>query len=227
MSAVLDCPPSFIIEHTLLSPAAQKKQIMRVCEEAVEYGFAAVCIPPVYVPLAAKQVYGSDVRVCTVIGFPAGFECTSTKVFAAQQALQGGAQELDVVVQQGWIQDERYADIEAEIRQIKDVCGSVPLKVIIECCNLNPAQKRLAALSVANAGADYVKTSSGTAAGGATVADVELLHAAVGERIKIKAAGGIRTLEQLQDMYRAGASRVGTSCALDIVAQWLKADSQV
>jgi len=222
---MLDLPPSLIIEHTLLRPTAQREQILQVCEEAVEYGFAAVCIPPVYVSPAAEQLRGSEVRVCTVVGFPAGFECTPTKVYAVQQALRAGADEIDMVVQQGWIQDERYAEIEAEIRQVKQACGSATLKVIIECCNLNTAQKRLTAARIADAGADYVKTSSGTASGGATAADVKLLHDAVGGRIKIKAAGGIRTLEQLEDMYRAGASRIGTSCAIDIVAQWLKIDA--
>lgn len=218
---MLNFPPSLIVEHTLLSPTAQRETVLQLCEEAVEYGFAAVCIPPVYVSQAADQLHGSEVRVCTVVGFPTGFESTSTKVYAAQQALHDGANEIDMVVQQGWIQDARYADIEAEILQVKQVCGSAPLKVIIECCNLSTAQKRLAAKSVADAGADYVKTSSGTASGGAIVADVELLHAAVEERIRIKAAGGIRTLEQLENMYYAGASRIGTSCATDIVAQWL------
>ncbi|MCA1797440.1 MAG: deoxyribose-phosphate aldolase, partial [Geobacteraceae bacterium] len=171
---------------------------------------------------AAGQLRGSEVRVCTVVGFPTGFECTSTKVYAAQQALRGGAHEVDMVVQQGWIQDERYTDIETEIRQVKQACGSVPLKVIIECCNLSPVQKRLAAESVADAGADYVKTSSGTAAGGARVADVDLLYAAVGERIKIKAAGGIRTLGQLDALHHAGANRIGTSAGVNIVTEWLQ-----
>jgi deoxyribose-phosphate aldolase len=219
---MLDLPPSLIIEHTLLGPTTQREKILQVCEEAVEYGFAAVCIPPVYVSQAAEQLRGSEVQVCTVVGFPTGFECTSTKVYAAQRALRAGADEIDMVVQQGWIQDERYADIEAEIHQVKQSCGSATLKVIIECCNLNATQKRLVAQRVADAGADYVKTSSGTASGGASVADVELLCDAVGQRIKIKAAGGIRTLEQLEDMYHAGATRIGTSCAIDIVAQWLK-----
>lgn len=219
---MLDFPPSMIIEHTLLSPTAQRDSILQICEEAVEYGFAAVCVPPVHVSLAAAQLRGSDVRVCTVVAFPTGFECTATKVYAARQALLAGADEIDMVLQQGWIQDERYADIEDEIRAVKQACGSAPLKVIIECCNLSATQKHLAAECVAKAGADYVKTSSGTASGGATVADVELLHAMVGKRIMIKAAGGVRTLEQLENMYHAGASRIGTSCALDIVAQWLE-----
>lgn len=216
-----DFPPSLIIEHTLLKPATTDAQVVQVCEEAVEYGFAAVCIPPVYVSRAAEQVHGSDVRVCTVVGFPAGFECTATKVYAAHQALKDGAHEIDMVVQQGWIQDARYADIETEIRKLKEVCKSATLKVIIECCNLNAEQKRRTAICVAIAGADYVKTSTGTGVSGATVADVELLHECVGANTGIKAAGGIRTLEQLNALYRAGACRIGTSAGVDIVQEWL------
>lgn len=220
---MVDLPPSLIIEHTLLSPTITRAQIAQVCEEAVEYGFAAVCIPPVYVNMAVSQLHGSEVRVCTVVAFPAGFECTATKVYATHQALRAGAHEIDMVVQKGWIQDERYADIETEVRQVKQACGSAPLKVIIECCNLSDTQKRLAASSVAAGGADFVKTSSGTASSGARVADVELLYAAVGDRIGVKAAGGIRTLDQLTALHAAGAARIGTSSGVNIVTEWLQA----
>jgi deoxyribose-phosphate aldolase len=221
-----DFPPSLIIEHTLLKPTTTDAQVVQVCEEAVEYGFAAVCIPPVYVARAAEQVHGSEVHVCTVVGFPAGFECTATKVYAAHQALKNGAHEIDMVVQQGWIQDARYDDIESEIRQVKEACRSATLKVIIECCNLNAEQKRRTALCVATAGADYVKTSTGTGSRGATLADVELLYECVGANTGIKAAGGIRTLEQLNDLHRAGARRIGTSAGVDIVQEWLTTESR-
>lgn len=219
---MLNFPPSMLIEHTLLDPMTRLEQICALCEEAVEYGFAAVCIPPVYVAAAAAQLRGSEVRVCTVVGFPTGFESSAVKAFAAQQVLLQGATEIDMVVQQGWIQDGRYADIEAEIRQVKQGCGGAVLKVIIECCNLSSAQKRQVSACVVAGGADYVKTSTGTATGGATVADVELLRAVVADKLGIKAAGGIRTLEQLEALYRAGATRIGTSQAVAIMTQWLK-----
>jgi deoxyribose-phosphate aldolase len=161
--------------------------------------------------------------VGTVVGFPRGFECTATKVYATHQALRAGAHEIDMVVQQGWIQDGRYTDIENEIRQLKEACGSAILKVIIECCNLNAEQKRQSATCVVNAGADYVKTSTGTGSSGAKLADVELLRQCVDTAgIGIKAAGGIRTLEQLEGMYHAGARRIGTSAGVDIVQEWLR-----
>ncbi len=219
---MLNFPPSMLIEHTLLNPATRLEQIRVLCEEAVEYGFAAVCIPPVYVAVAAAQLRGSEVNVCTVAGFPTGFESSAVKAFAAQQAVLQGADEIDMVVQQGWIQDGRYADVEAEIRQVKQACGGAVLKVIIECCNLSVQQKRQVGACVVAGGADYVKTSTGTAAGGATIDDVELLHAVGADKLRIKAAGGIRTLEQLEALYRAGATRIGTSRAIAIVTQWLK-----
>ncbi len=219
---MLNFPPSTLIEYTLLEPTTRLEQIQNLCEEAVEYGFVAVCVPPVYVAAAAAQVRGSGVKVCTVVGFPTGFEASAVKVFAAQQALLHGADEIDMVVQQGWIQDGRYADVEAEIRHVKQACGSAVLKVIIECCNLNAEQKRQVGARVLAAGADYVKTSTGTAAGGASVDDVELLHAVGAGKLGIKAAGGIRTLEQLEALYSAGATRIGTSQAVAIVAQWLE-----
>ncbi|MDY0212761.1 MAG: deoxyribose-phosphate aldolase [Desulfuromonadaceae bacterium] len=219
---MLNFPPSMLIEHTLLNPATRLEQIRVLCEEAVEYGFAAVCIPPVYVAVAAAQLRGSEVKVCTVVGFPTGFESSAVKAFAAQQAVLQGADEIDMVVQQGWIQDGRYVDVEAEIRQVKQACGSAILKVIIECCNLSAQQKCQVGVCVVAGGADYVKTSTGTAAGGATVDDVELLRAVVTGKLGIKAAGGIRTLEQLEALYRAGATRIGTSRAVSIVTQWLE-----
>ncbi|MDD2558533.1 MAG: deoxyribose-phosphate aldolase [Desulfuromonadaceae bacterium] len=219
---MLNFPPSMLIEHTLLNPMTRHDQINALCEEAVEYGFAAVCIPPTYVATAVEQLHGSEVKVCTVVGFPTGFESSAAKAFAAHQALLQGADEIDMVVQQGWIQDGRYADVEAEIRQVKQACGGAVLKVIIECCNLSAQQKRQVCTHVVAGGADYVKTSTGTAAGGATVDDVELLRAVVADKLRIKAAGGIRTLEQLEALYRAGATRIGTSQAVAIVSQWLK-----
>lgn len=212
--------PAPHIEHTLLTPLATPEAILQLCEEAVEQGFAAVCIPPVYVKLAATRLFGSDVTVGTVIGFPFGYDATTTKLSAVQEAIAQGAGELDLVLQQGLARAGELELVAGEIRQIVAAAGNLPVKVIIECCHLDNAAKRQLTELIADAGAAYVKTSTGYAASGAELDDVRLLRQAAAGRIKIKAAGGIRDLDSCQQFLQAGADRIGTSAGMQIMQQW-------
>jgi deoxyribose-phosphate aldolase len=212
--------PAPHIEHTLLTPLATPEAILQLCEEAVEQGFAAVCIPPVYVKLAATRLFGSDVTVGTVIGFPFGYDATTTKLSAVQEAIAQGAGELDLVLQQGLARAGELELVAGEIRQIVAAAGNLPVKVIIECCHLDNAAKRQLTELIADAGAAYVKTSTGYAASGAELDDVRLLRQAAAGRIKIKAAGGIRDLDSCQQFLQVGADRIGTSAGMQIMQQW-------
>lgn len=218
LPAVLD--PASLIDHTLLRPDATSEQIICLCEEAVEYGFAAVCIPPVYVPLAVHRLYGSEVKVATVAGFPLGYQQPSVKAFAAARSVAEGAAEVDMVIHPGAALEGKLQAIEEEIREVVRSADGAIVKVILECCYLTePLKIALVERAVAG-GAAFVKTSTGFGPAGATEADVRLLHTAAAGRLDIKAAGGIRDLAFCQRLLAAGATRIGTSAGPHIINQW-------
>lgn len=200
-----------LIDHTILKPDASPEQIVKLCEEAKEFDFMSVCVNPAYVPLAAECLKGSDVKVCTVIGFPLGMNLTKTKVEEADLCIQQGAEEIDMVINVGMLKAGHDDYVEEEIRQLKAVAGSKVLKVIIETCLLTDEEKVRACKASKRAGADFVKTSTGFSTGGATTHDVALMRKTVGPDMGVKASGGVRTHEDLIAMVEAGASRIGTS----------------
>lgn len=206
-----------LIDHTLLKQDAMPEQIVKLCEEAKEHDFMSVCVNPGYVPLAAQCLKGSDVKVCTVIGFPLGMNLTKTKVEEAELAIKEGAEEIDMVINVGMLKAGHDDYVEEEIRQLKAVAGSKVLKVIIETCLLTDDEKVRACVASKNAGADFVKTSTGFSTGGATVHDVELMRKTVGPDMGVKASGGVRTHEDLIAMVEAGANRIGTSNGCKII----------
>lgn len=212
--------PAPLIDHTLLKPDSTADQVSRLCEEAVEYGFASVCIPPVYVPLAAELLYGSEVAVGTVVGFPLGYAPTTVKVFEAAEAVAKGATEIDMVIHLGAALVGDFPRVEEDICQVVRASGDAKVKVILECCYLDVFQKEALAGCVLKAGAAYVKTSTGFGPGGATLADVALLAQAVAGRIGVKAAGGIRDWAACRAFLAAGATRIGTSAGMVMVDQW-------
>lgn len=208
-----------LIDHTLLKPEAKLDDICKVCHEARQHGFASVCINPYWVSVVAAELSGSPVKVCTVVGFPLGANTSAIKQAEAQQAIQDGAQEIDMVLNVGALRSGQYDAVEADIRGVVEVshaAGAI-VKVILETCLLDDRQKIAASLLARSAGADFVKTSTGFSTGGATVADVALMRLAVGPDLGVKASGGIRSLEDLQKMVAAGATRVGASASVNIV----------
>ncbi len=210
-----------VIDHTILKPEATSAQIRQLCEEALHFGFASACMNPFYVPLAAELMRGSAVKVCTVAGFPLGATTTDAKVFEAQEAIQHGAQEIDMVMNVGALKSGDDEAVEEDIRRVTDAChrGKAICKVILENCLLTREEKIRACQIAMRAGADYVKTSTGFNSGGATVEDVELMRATVGPKMGVKASGGIRTYEDVLKMVAAGATRIGTSSGVKIVEQ--------
>lgn len=197
-------------DHTLLSQTATWEQIKKICDEGMQYKTASVCIPPAYVEQAKKYV-GDKLAVCTVIGFPNGYNTTETKVFETKDAVAKGADEIDMVINIGALKDGRSDQVRDEIKKIKEACGEKILKVIIETCLLTEEEKVLCCKLVTEAGADYIKTSTGFSKAGATLEDVRLMKANVGEGVLVKAAGGISGLEDAQNFLDEGASRLGTS----------------
>ncbi len=197
-------------DHTLLAQTAAWEEIRAVCDDGMKYGCASVCIPASYVRQAADYMSGR-LPVCTVIGFPNGYDTTAAKCFMAKDAVDNGAEEVDMVINLGWVKDRRWDDLLAEIRAVKAACGGRLLKVIIECCLLTDEEKVKLCEIVTNSGADYIKTSTGFGGGGATREDVALFAKHVGPHVKIKAAGGIASLEDAEDFIALGASRLGTS----------------
>ncbi len=197
-------------DHTLLSQTATWEQIREICDDGIRYGCASVCIPAAYVR-QAKLYVGSSLAICTVIGFPNGYDTTASKCFLACDAVANGADEIDMVINLGWVKDGLYENLLEEIRQVKAHCQGRLLKVIIETCLLTDAEKIEMCRVVTEAGADYIKTSTGFSTGGATFHDVELFAKHVGPHVKIKAAGGISSLEDAEQFIRLGASRLGTS----------------
>ena len=197
-------------DHTLLLQGATWDEIRAVCDDGIRFRTASVCIPPCYVR-QAKEYVGDKLKICTVIGFPNGNMTTKTKVFETRDAIENGADEIDMVINIGMLKDKKYAEVEEEIREIKAACGDKILKVIIETCLLTDEEKVRMCHIVTRAGADFIKTSTGFSTGGATFADIELFAANVGEGVQIKAAGGIASLEDAEGMIARGASRLGTS----------------
>ena len=197
-------------DHTLLGQTATWAQIKKICDEGMQYATASVCIPPSYVK-QAKEYVGDKLAICTVIGFPNGYNTTAVKVFETQDAIANGADEIDMVINIGKLRQGLDEEVCEEIRAIKAACGEKILKVIIETCLLTEEEKVRMCKIVTNAGADYIKTSTGFSTAGATLEDVKLMRANVGEKVLVKAAGGISGLQDAQDMLDAGASRLGTS----------------
>ena len=198
------------VDHTLLAQTAVWEEIKTICDDAVLYGTASVCIPPSYVK-RAKDYVGDRMAVCTVIGFPNGYNTTAVKVFEAEEALRSGADEIDMVVNLGDVKEGRMDLVTGEIRALKAVCGEKILKVIIETCLLTEEEKKTLCRAVTEAGADYIKTSTGFSTGGATFEDVSLFARNVGPGVKIKAAGGISSFEDAERFLSLGADRLGPS----------------
>ena len=197
-------------DHTLLSQNATVGEIRSVLDDGIRYGVASVCLPPVY-GRGAKEYDGDLLKICTVIGFPNGYQTTAVKVFETEDAIRGGADEIDMVICIGHLKDRRYEEILDEIRQVKAACGEHILKVIIETCLLTTDEKIKMCEIVSASGADYIKTSTGFGGGGATKEDVALFKKHVAPHVKIKAAGGIATLKDAEDFLALGADRLGTS----------------
>ena len=197
-------------DHTLLAQTATWAEIKALCDDGMRYRTASVCIPASYVR-QAKDYVGERLAICTVIGFPNGYATTAAKCFMAADAIANGADEVDMVVNIGWVKDGRFADAEAEIVAVKKACGDKILKVIIETCLLTDDEKIAMCHAVTNACADYIKTSTGFSKAGATFADVALFAAHIGPHVKIKAAGGISSLADAEEFIRLGADRLGTS----------------
>ena len=207
------------IDHTNLKSYATKEDIIKLCEEAKKYGFYAVCVNPYRVKLAKEHLKGTDIKVASVIGFPLGATPTEVKVFEAKKALENGADELDMVINIGALKDKNYEYVKKDIEDVTKVAhekGAI-VKVIIETCYLTEEEKEIACKLAVEAGADFVKTSTGFGTGGATIEDVKLMRKIVGEKVGVKAAGGIRTYKQAIEMIRAGANRIGTSSGVKIV----------
>lgn len=198
------------VDHTLLTQTATWKEIKQICDDAVTYGTASVCIPPAYVK-QAHEYLGEKMAVCTVIGFPNGYNTTAVKEFETKDAIANGAKEIDMVINLGWVKDGRFDLIEQEIHTLKSACGDKILKVIIETCLLTEEEKRKMCEVVTKAGADYIKTSTGFSTAGATFEDVKLFSEHVGKEVKIKAAGGIASFADAEKFISLGASRLGTS----------------
>ncbi|MCI8705882.1 deoxyribose-phosphate aldolase [Lachnospiraceae bacterium JLR.KK009] len=206
------------VDHTLLTQTATWEEIRRILDEGIKYNTASACIPAAYVKQAADYVEGK-LPICTVIGFPNGYSTTAVKVFETKDALANGAEEIDMVINIGWLKDKKYQELEEEIRQIHEACGGKILKVIIETCLLTEEEKIKMCEIVTKAGAEYIKTSTGFSAAGATFADVELMRNHIGKEIKVKAAGGIASLQDAEEFIRLGADRLGTSRMIKIVEQ--------
>ena len=203
-------------DHTLLSQTATWNDIREVCNDGIKYGVASVCIPPSFVA-RAKDYVGSRLKICTVIGFPNGYQTTAVKVFETKDAIENGADEIDMVINIGELKARNFGYLMNEIAEIKAACGDKTLKVIIETCLLSESEKMEMCRVVSLSGADFIKTSTGFSSAGATVEDVRLMRDSSDERVKVKAAGGIASLQDAWDMLEAGADRLGTSRVVKIV----------
>jgi len=208
-----------LIDHTLLKPEATREQVRQLCREALNYSFATVCVNPVWVPLCASELAGSRVKAITVVGFPLGSTMTEVKLHEAEAALRNGAREIDMVMHTGALRSGDFDAVKSDIRSVTEVVhgAGALIKVIIETAVLDDQQKAVACTLAKLAGADFVKTSTGFVPGGASAHDVALMRATVGEEMGVKAAGGIRTLEDVLLMVRAGADRIGTSASVAIM----------
>ncbi len=206
------------VDHTLLKPFAAWEDIQQLCEEAVAYGAASVCVPPCFVK-KIHDAYGSALTICTVIGFPLGYSTTAAKLAETRQAIEDGATEIDMVVNIAEIKSGNYAAVAEEIRQLKQAVGDKILKVIVETCYLTENEKVVLCRAVTAAKADYIKTSTGFGTAGAALEDIELFKRRIGPKVKIKAAGGIRTREAMEAFLAAGCDRIGSSSAAALMKE--------
>ena len=206
-----------MIDHTILNPDASLEDIKRICKEAKEYGFASVCINPNYVSLAKEELKGSDVKVCTVIGFPLGANTVSTKAYEAKEAVINGADEIDMVQNVTMAKEHNWDYIEKEVKAVKDAIDGRLLKVILETCFLSKDEIKESSLAAIRGGADFVKTSTGFGKGGAKAEDIEIMRKAVGPNKGVKASGGIHNYQEAKAMIEAGANRIGASKSIEII----------
>ena len=207
------------IDHTLLKPTTTEEDIIDLCREAMDYDFFSVCVNSCYVKLAKKNLSGSNVKVCTVVGFPLGAMSTEAKVFETKQAIKDGAQEIDMVLNIGELKSKNYTKVEEEIAAVKAAAGKLVLKVILETCYLNKEEITLASEISVKAGADFVKTSTGFGTDGATMENIDLMKKAVEGKAKIKASGGIKNLDTALSYIEAGVERIGTSSGESIIKE--------
>ncbi|KGJ25183.1 deoxyribose-phosphate aldolase [Staphylococcus haemolyticus] len=212
------------IDHTLLKPESTRQQIDQIIDEAKEYNFKSICVNPTHVKYAAERLNDSDVLVCTVIGFPLGATTTATKIFETEDAIKNGASEIDMVINIGALKDGRFEDVQKDIEGVVGAANGKTVKVIIETVLLSDEEKVKASELAKAAGADFVKTSTGFAGGGATPKDVKLMKDTVGDELEVKASGGVRSLEDFNKMIDAGATRIGASAGVQII-QGLESDS--
>ncbi len=226
MSGTFDRELAKLIDHTQLKPEATREQILKLCEEAKTYGFWSVCVNPAWVALAAEQLQGTDVKVCTVIGFPLGATTPSTKAYETEEAIRSGATEVDMVINIGALKSGEDDRVREDIRAVVEAAqGKALVKVIIETALLTDEEKARACRLAKEAGADFVKTSTGFSKGGATVEDIALMRQTVGPEMGVKASGGVRDYETARAMIQAGATRIGASASVNIVTG-AKADGE-
>lgn len=204
------------VDHTQLKAFATWEDIQKLCDEAVEYQTASVCIPPCYIQ-RVKEAYGDKINICTVVGFPLGYSVTEAKVAETKKALEDGASEIDMVINISDVKNGDYAAVESEIAALKEVVGDKILKVIIETCYLTEEEKIAMCKAVTAAGADYIKTSTGFGTAGATLSDIRLFKEHIGEHVKMKAAGGVKTVEDMEAFLQEGCDRIGTSSAVKLI----------
>lgn len=208
-----------MIDHTILKATATKEEVIKICSEAKEYGFFSVCVNPTQIELVKKELQGSDVKVCTVIGFPLGANTPEVKAFETKDAISKGADEVDMVINIGALKDKNYELVQRDIKAVVDAANKAALvKVIIETCYLTDEEKKIACELAVKAGTDYVKTSTGFGTGGSTPEDIKLMRETVGENIGVKASGGVRCEKDAIAVIEAGASRIGASASIAIVS---------
>lgn len=206
------------VDHTLLSVTASESDIIKICKEGMRYNVASICIAPCHIRIA-RDFLKNDLKICTVIGFPNGYNTCETKMFETENALSLGADEIDMVINIGYLKEKNFKKVESEIYNLKKICQNKILKVIVETCLLTEEEKITMCKIVTNSGADYIKTSTGFSKAGATLDDIILFSKNIGKNVKIKAAGGIGSLEDAKKFIEAGASRLGTSKIVKIVSQ--------
>ncbi|MCK3657984.1 2-deoxyribose-5-phosphate aldolase [Pasteurellaceae bacterium Pebbles2] len=205
------------IDHTALTAEKTAQDILQLCEEALEHGFFSVCINSAYIPLAKAKLQGSDVKICTVVGFPLGANLPAVKAFEAQEAIKAGATEIDMVINVGWIKSGKWDEVRSDIQQVLNACNGLTLKVILETCLLSKEEIVKACEICRELNVGFVKTSTGFNKGGATVEDIALMRQTVGEHIGVKASGGVRDTETAIAMIKAGATRIGASAGIAII----------
>lgn len=204
------------VDHTLLKAFATWEDIQKLCEEAIQYQTASVCIPPCYIK-RIHDTYGNKINICTVVGFPLGYASTKAKLAEVEQALKDGVNEVDMVINITDVKNGNYKAVEEEIAQLKQAVGTKVLKVIIETCYLTEDEKIQMCKAVTQAGADYIKTSTGFGTGGATMEDIKLFKAHIGPSVKMKAAGGVKTVSDMEQFINEGCDRIGTSSAITLI----------